>query len=374
MGDDDYVKELKQGAVGMKLPTMLDLNPADSVVFTDSIEAVPSGKKPGLAKRSGRDPYEGKTPEVVFSEIYALIRELRGRGKSTEQIYRELDSKGYSYELVKPVLVEMPDNPVTEVKKPAPAKAPEQIASEIYAIISDLHGRGRSLEEIYDALESKGYRYDAIEPVFIEYLNKSKMAAKAPAQAPPVFKVAPQTTKAQMPVQQITSPVVNIMQQPPAKPPGNIEIVELHQVAPAASEEIPTTAQKTPAQESLDARKDIESTGEFAPLFVKVGKYRETLETLDDLENYLRAMSRLLGLIEELEKVRLMNVSALNKMHNKALETTIKLSSGLLKPRGMSIEGTRESEIELNKLGDVISDLSKELTILKKEVDKLGHI
>ena len=354
MGDDNYVKELKQGAVGTKLPTMLDLAPHSENNFSGRLE----------------------TPTA---RNYLVKDESTG-----QQVIRK-------------------------------EKTPQEIASEIAMRIRTLHYEGRRLDEIYEILESEGYEYAAIEPVFMDYLNKLRPAAKGqapqgqgsfqPNQAPGrVNPRAPMPTPAQMgtmgsvpaqrqgPVARPTAPMNPNMQpysQMQNKPGNNLEIVDINAVNPRlvpAREEVPTNIPREisearqlqefdePVNEASSVRVDSLGGSDFAPLFVKVGKYRETLEELNDLENYLRAMSRLFELVEELEKVRVMNIQAIDKMHKKALVTASKLSSGLLKPKGMSIEGTRESDVELNKLGDVIGDLSKELTILKKEVDKLNRI
>ncbi|MBN2095290.1 MAG: hypothetical protein JW727_04530 [Candidatus Aenigmarchaeota archaeon] len=317
MGEAEYVKEIKHGAVGFKLPTLIDLNPKTENSVTNRVE----------------------TP--------------------TSRNYVSRDEE-------------------TGAVKPNKQKDARELAGEIYRKIGDLHAKGRKLDEIYDLLEKEGYEYAAIEPVFIDYLEKCRGSLGQQGQQqqrPPAASPAPGTAGMVAP-----------------RPQGNpsfqgeheLELVEIHANPPEMpkAEEMPRgdrrmesvgqpgAEQSPPAEEDGIGR----STGDFAPLFVKVGKYRETLEHLNDLENYLKGMTRLLELVSELEQVRVMNISAIEKLQKKAIATSSKLSSGLLKPRGMQLEGTRDSEVELTKLGDVISDLSKELTILKKEVDKLGQV
>ena len=130
-------------------------------------------------------------------------------------------------------------------------------------------------------------------------------------------------------------------------------------------EETPSTEPK-----STDKFEDIQK-GDFAPLFVRVGKYRETLETLQNLENYLNGMAKLFDLVNKLEKIREGNITTLNEMYRKASETASRLSSGLLKPRGMKLEGGRESKVEMNELNEIVSNLNIELETLRAEVDKI---
>jgi hypothetical protein len=349
MGDDNYVRELKQGAVGTKLPTMLDLTPRSENNFSSRLET------PTARNYLANDEVTGKP----------IIRK---------------------------------------------EKTPQDISAEIAARIRQLHYEGRRLDEIYEILESEGYEYSAIEPVFMDYLNKLRPAPKgqAPqtqgrfqgqnAPMPRTFTPTPEqmATRGTVPMQRPDSAQMqnlsvnqNFSPNSPDNSKNNLEIVELNQAASKGippREEVPTNIPKEASdpmepQGFVVGSPDAENDGmgpiggsDFAPLFVKVGKYRETLEDLNDLENYLRAMSRLFEIVEELEKVRVMNIEALNKIHKKALVTASKLSSGLLKPKGMSIEGTRESDVELSKLGDVIGDLSKELSMLKKEVDKFNRL
>ncbi|RLJ03044.1 MAG: hypothetical protein DRP14_05355, partial [Candidatus Aenigmatarchaeota archaeon] len=110
---------------------------------------------------------------------------------------------------------------------------------------------------------------------------------------------------------------------------------------------------------------------DFAPLFVKIGKYGETLNTLQNLETYLNGMAKLFDLVNKLEKIREENISTLNEMYKKASETAFKLSSGLLKPRGMKLEGREESRAEIDALDSVISNLNRELENLREEINKI---
>ena len=85
-------------------------------------------------------------------------------------------------------------------------------------------------------------------------------------------------------------------------------------------------------------------------------------------------MSKLFDLSNELERIRESNLSAMNKMYSRCLETSERLYSGLLKPKGMKMEGERKSHAEIDKLDDVLSDLNKELSVLRDEVDRIKNI
>ena len=192
----------------------------------------------------------------------------------------------------------------------------EEFKKELFSKIKKLHEEGKTIDEIYAILREQGYSYQNIEEAVLELVKKEKTSEK--------------------------------------------------DISKESIEEIPTTQKSKP-----DISEEEMYKSEFAPLFVRIGKYRETLETLENLENYLKGMSKLFELSNELERIRANNLSALSKMYQKASSTASKLYSGLLKPKGLKLEGRRESQVEMEKLDEVISDLNKELTILRDEIDKI---
>jgi len=198
----------------------------------------------------------------------------------------------------------------------------EEFKKELFSKIKKLHEEGKTIDEIYAILREQGYSYQNIEEAVLELVKKEKTSKK--------------------------------------------EIKIEKDISKETIKEIPTTQKSKP-----DISEEEMYKSEFAPLFVRIGKYKETLETLENLENYLKGMSRLFELSNELEKIRANNLSALSKMYQKASSTASKLYSGLLKPKGLKLEGRRESQVEMEKLDEVISDLNKELTILRDEIDKI---
>jgi hypothetical protein len=354
MGEDLYVKELRQGAVGVKLPTLLDLAPKKESSFSSRFETPTGNYAPKNSEASNPEVKRVKTPQEISLEIAAKIRKLHYDGRRLDEVYELLESEGYNYSDIEPVLVEFLDKNRSQAKGAMP------------------QNRAGVSQEQNPAAQNMQPR------VFVnrQFSNQGNLPQQRPAstaQPSPTF----------------TQGVRPDLPRPPIGPQNKgIEVVELNAISPSrlGNEEVPTNIQKQYGPANAQVREENVNAGvssqapdslggnDFAPLFVKVGKYRETLEALNDLANYLRAMERLFEMVEELEKIRQMNISALDKMHKKALATAEKLSSGLLKPKGMSLEGTRESDVELNKLGDVMSDLSKELTMLKKEVDKLNRL
>ncbi len=211
----------------------------------------------------------------------------------------------------------------------------------LFSKLTQMHSEGKTIDEIYGALKSQGYGYENIEEAILKLVE---------SEANP--ETANKPIKTEIPQRPIMHPTREEM------PHRNIipknELVATKHTAPVKIDEMPKN--------------------EFAPLFVKVGRYRETLETIENLENYLRGMSKLFDLVNELEKIRVMNITALNKMYQKASITASKLYSGLLKPKGMKLEGDLESKVEMDKLEEVVSDLNNELTNLRDEIEKIKNI
>lgn len=373
MGEDTYIKELKEGAVGNKLPTMIDLNPETSSGGAGHLE-VPTARR--AAPKGGVEIDSTRNDEKIKTEIMREIQMLHSSGKSIDEMFAILDRKGYEYKYVEPLLMDFLKGEKS-VSKPASGPA---------------FGSNAGMEtQVPEGTSKPTLRVPPTQT------QNSPQMPPPPHQPPP--QMHPSISPTQAPKPQIffkkkdgvmpappTPETASAQTRPVSHPTLNGSKPDFHPNTPISSgtspvEELPTASSELmeqPMEVTKQPLEDIKSaekeSGEFAPLFVRVGKYKEVLETLEDLDSYLQAMSRLFGLVEELEKVRVMNIAVLKKMYKNALETSAKLSSGLLKPRGMHLEGRTETRTELGRLDDVISDLNKELSALKVEVEKLSKV
>ena len=237
--------------------------------------------------------------------------------------------------------------------------------------VLSLHQEGKTIDEIYSILREQGYSYYSIENAILELIkkekhieenildsvDKEKTEKKIEEERPVRLQEPPGLQKKKIEEER---PVR--LQEPPGLQKKKIEeeLARL-QKKKIEVEERPTTESKI---EEIPNR-------DFAPLFVKIGKYGETLNTLQNLETYLNGMAKLFDLVNKLEKIREENISTLNEMYRKASETAFKLSSGLLKPRGMKLEGREESRAEIDALDSVISNLNRELENLREEINKI---
>ena len=230
--------------------------------------------------------------------------------------------------------------------------------------VLSLHQEGKTIDEIYSILREQGYSYYSIENAILELIKKEKHIEENILDSVDKEKTEKKIEE---------------------EPPG-LQKKKIEEERPVRLQE-PVRLQKKKIEEELARlqKKKIEveerptteykieeiPNRDFAPLFVKIGKYGETLNTLQNLETYLNGMAKLFDLVNKLEKIREENISTLNEMYKKASETAFKLSSGLLKPRGMKLEGREESRAEIDALDSVISNLNRELENLREEINKI---
>ncbi len=304
MEDDKYINNIKEGITGNKLPTMDDL-----ITEHDTLLKTP----PPISVPPEQTTQTNPVPEL--SPIQNQMSATQANATIPGSIEPQING----------------DKKADEV----------EFKKNLFNKLTQMHGEGKTIDEIYATLKSQGYNYEDIEEAILK-LVKSE--------------TNPKTTG------EIMKPKI------PQKPIIHSTREEMPHREIRPKEELAAT-KHTHAIEIDENPKD-----EFAPLFVKVGRYKETLETIENLENYLRGMSKLFDLVNELEKIRVMNITALNKMYQKASITASKLYSGLLKPKGMKFEGDLESKVEMDKLEEVVSDLNNELTNLKNEIEKIKNI
>jgi len=212
----------------------------------------------------------------------------------------------------------------------APLPEKKESKAEVFNKARELHEQGKTPEEILQTLRDQNYSYENIEDAIAKLTETKEEKKEEPKE---------EELKEELPRAEKLSEIEEIERRLESPPPRREPILE----------------------EKM----------EYAPLFIKIEKYRETLETVEDLENYLKAMSKLFEIVNELERIRTKNISALTKMYHRAVQTASKLYGGLLKPKGMKLEGGVVSESEIEKMDSVIKDLNEELAALREELDKI---
>ena len=148
------------------------------------------------------------------------------------------------------------------------------------------------------------------------------------------------------------------------KLPEEIEAEKIEEEKP------PETKVKVPEEEKP---KEIEEKIEepkkpmFAPLFVKINKYRSVLSSINDLKTTIIMIKNALAIQREIESLRDENRKLLESAISKLDKKIIALDSEFLRPRGLE-EEFPPSTYETSELEGVVSDLKKQIEGLKSEL------
>ncbi|MFH0832512.1 MAG: hypothetical protein V1900_02210 [Candidatus Aenigmatarchaeota archaeon] len=106
-----------------------------------------------------------------------------------------------------------------------------------------------------------------------------------------------------------------------------------------------------------------------APLFVKVEKYREILNDIQEMKVFVSGLKQLFNIIHELETVRSDALNILRTTTQRLEKSIIEIDSALLRPRGLEIEPHGEAEV--SHIEDSLQDLQRQLSLLRKDLQGL---
>lgn len=107
-----------------------------------------------------------------------------------------------------------------------------------------------------------------------------------------------------------------------------------------------------------------------APLFVKVEKYRDIITAINEMKGFVSGIKQLYSVIHETENVRADALKILRNSVQRLEKNIFELDSELLRPRGFVTE-TKETETEISHIEGSLTDLQRQLVVLKKELQEL---
>lgn len=107
----------------------------------------------------------------------------------------------------------------------------------------------------------------------------------------------------------------------------------------------------------------------FAPLFVKIDRYRNILRSLAELKTTLTLAKSALSTLDQMEKIKYDNLNLLAVAMNKIEKKLTALDSEFLRPTGFQEETNDIGEVE--NLQGVISDLQSQIQELKNEMQQV---
>ncbi len=110
----------------------------------------------------------------------------------------------------------------------------------------------------------------------------------------------------------------------------------------------------------------------FAPLFVKIDRYHQVLESIDNLKNVLLAVRELLNMMQQLDKIKMDSESLLQKNIQEIVASISNLDKEFVRPKGAVEEKRRPlPDFEYEKVGNYVGDLQRELDNLKSQLQNL---
>jgi hypothetical protein len=146
--------------------------------------------------------------------------------------------------------------------------------------------------------------------------------------------------------------------QNPQEPVREADMIETESIKTEPFPEPPKIEEKEP------------HTEEYAPLFVKVEKYRDILRLLGEIRSFISGLKQLFVVISEIEGIRDDAMKIMRATVSRLEKAAAEIDAELLRPVGL--EPFPAGEIELKHIETSLSDLQRQLAALRDEVEKLG--
>jgi len=153
---------------------------------------------------------------------------------------------------------------------------------------------------------------------------------------------------------------------------GRVEIPRMFRVEPRVQVESKQIAAKRIEQEPEYGEEEAEVQEEaahFAPLFVKIDRYREILNSMNSIKNTLAMIKNTFNVMNELEKLRAENSRVVQEAIEKVDKKILMLDSEFLRPSGFIEEAPELHDI--HGLQSTIMDLRSQIDQMKSELREL---
>jgi hypothetical protein len=146
---------------------------------------------------------------------------------------------------------------------------------------------------------------------------------------------------------------------------------------PSGAQPIPTTQARTvpeevPTKVSLPTPKEPEMEEErpsFAPLFVKIDRYRQILSTMNYLKNTMMLIKNNFAILSELEKLKEENLKLIENTLDRMEKKILSLDSQFMRPSGFMED---EEVKDAGALDATIADLSGQIEDLKAQLENIN--
>ena len=109
---------------------------------------------------------------------------------------------------------------------------------------------------------------------------------------------------------------------------------------------------------------------DFAPLFVKVDKYKETLASLQEMKVFVSGIKQLFNIMHDIDTIRVDALKIMKATTMRLERNLLELDGELLRPKGFDLAELEHGEVEIHNIEDSLSDLQKQLSGLRKELQE----
>jgi hypothetical protein len=115
-----------------------------------------------------------------------------------------------------------------------------------------------------------------------------------------------------------------------------------------------------------------EQSPSFAPLFVKLTRYKQILSTLNYLKMSINLIKNQLAILSELDKLREENIKLLDSTTKRVGERLSTLDSEFMRPSGFMEEIPEMQMQDVESLESTLTDLKSQIEHLKSEVETIA--
>jgi len=147
--------------------------------------------------------------------------------------------------------------------------------------------------------------------------------------------------------------------------PKRVEKTEMEETVIPREKRVEEEAPPVPVVPSVSVKKPQKPA--FAPLFVKIEKYRSVLNHITDLKTTIIMLKNALGIQKQIEGLRDENKKFLELAVNKMDKKIVALDVEFLRPRGFE-EEFPPATYETAGIEGVVDDLKKQIEGLKSEL------
>jgi len=137
---------------------------------------------------------------------------------------------------------------------------------------------------------------------------------------------------------------------------------------PRAEELSKSSDVAVPEEPEVETKEEVKK--EFTPMFIKLEKYEQILNTMTEVKSVLSLLKNSFFVLNENEKLRSETVELIKESIDRIERRVAALDSVLLKPPGYE-EMPKEEEHKIDDMGDTLSTLRLQIDQLKQQLETI---